>query len=368
MNSSRLDEVAIDQAELVQYLEAQAQPEVPKSFHRGYRQDAIETARKTKQAAALGTETILRMAGWIQEMKSCLNRKEFGAFVRDLLEWVGDEARKYLDIARVFEGFDLSRLQSLEPFTIFKLRSKRYSEIVAKLREQAIITPKLVQALIKELLPKPDRKRKTTSVRGDSVLQRHPNVSDGTFYFTLKEVNLSDKAGTWLEQKLETLTVGQVLDQAAQSEEQLRELAHSESEKELQALQAQKEQLEIQVKQQQAKIAELEAKLAQAQTVSEQETEVSELNDDSSQPREQLMERLTTWKEVAAFVKRDCNKLLKLARNGGHSSKEQVLVELLSAHLKKESPDVLEQLAWVPKKLLDKALLSLSQEKLNLCN
>jgi multidrug resistance efflux pump len=146
------------------------------------------------------------------------------------------------------------------------------------------------------------------------------------------------------------------------------ELAHTQSEKELQALQAQKEQLEIQVKQQQAQIAELEAKLAQAQTVSEQETEVIDLNDESSQPREQLIERLTTWQEVAAFVKRDCNKLLKLVKNGGRSSQEQVLVELLSAHLKKESPDALEQLAWVQKKLLDKALLSWSREKFNLSN
>ena len=78
------------------------------------------------------------------------------------------------------------------------------------------------------------------------------------------------------------------------------------------------------------------------------------------------MEQLTTWSEVAAFVKRDCSKLLKLAKNGGRSSQEQVLVELLSAHLKKESPDALEELGWVPKKLLDKALLSLSPSKFNL--
>ncbi len=350
MNFSLLDEVAIAEAELVQYLEEQAQgiapaqPEVLKSFRRGYREDAIEIATKTKQAAALGTETILRMAGWIQEMKSSLNRKEFGAFVSDLLEWVGGEARKYLEIARVFEGFELSRLQSLEPFTLLKLRSKRYSEVVAKLREQAIINPNLVQALIKQLVPKPNRNRKTTSVRSDSVLTRHPNGSDGTFYFTLKEVNLSDKVGTWLEQKLENLSFGQVLSQAAQSEDKLRELALDQSEKELQALEAQKERLEIQVKQQQARIAELEAKLAQAQTVSEQESEVPDFNDHSTRPHEQLMEQLTTWSEVAAFVKRDCSKLLKLAKNGGRSSQEQVLVELLSAHVKKESPDALEQL------------------------
>lgn len=79
---------------------------------------------------------------------------------------------------------------------------------MAKLREQAIITPNLVQALIKQLVAKQDRNRKITSARSDSVLTRHPNGSDGTFCFTLKEVNLSDNVGTWLEQKLENLSFG----------------------------------------------------------------------------------------------------------------------------------------------------------------
>lgn len=130
------------------------------------RTDATNTAQKTLRAGVLATENILQMAGWIQEMKSRLSRKEFGAFVKGLLQWVGESARKYLDIAKAFEGFDLSRLSQLEPFTLLKLRTKRYAPVVEKLREQPVITPNVVQDLIKEVLPKQPRKKATEPISG----------------------------------------------------------------------------------------------------------------------------------------------------------------------------------------------------------
>lgn len=135
-------------------------------FRIGYRDDAASTAEKTRTAGALATQTILQMAGWLQEMKSRLSRKEFGTFIKGLLQWVGDEAKKYLDIARAFQGFDLFRLQRLEPFTLLKLRSKRYAPVVARLRSQPVITPKLVQDLIDELLPKLTRKKPGEPISG----------------------------------------------------------------------------------------------------------------------------------------------------------------------------------------------------------
>lgn len=135
-------------------------------FREGYRLEATTTAQKTLTAGALATENILGMAGWIQDMKTRLDRKEFSAFVNELLQWVGAEARKYLDIARAFDGFDLSSLVSLEPFTIFKLRTKRYASVVAKLRDMPVITPKLVQELIGELLPKQSSKKSNSAISG----------------------------------------------------------------------------------------------------------------------------------------------------------------------------------------------------------
>ena len=51
-------------------------------------------------------------------------------------------------------------------------------------------------------------------------MKQRLNANDGTFYFSLN-ANLRDKQGSWLEQKLENCTVGQVLEQAAALEKQV---------------------------------------------------------------------------------------------------------------------------------------------------
>ena len=163
-------------------------------FRKGYSEDATITAQKILAAGALATEKILQMAGWIQGNKSRLKRKEFSAFVKQLLQWVGEEARKYLDIAKAFEGFDLSRLINLEPYTLLKLRSKRYAPVVEKLREQPVITSKLVQDLIGELLPKLSRKKPT-----EAISAWKPCRSGGGRYY---QVQLHDEAtGLSIEQQ-----------------------------------------------------------------------------------------------------------------------------------------------------------------------
>jgi len=73
-------------------------------FRIGYRQDAASTADKTLAGGALATQKLLQMAGLIQSMKMRLNRKEFGVFVKGLLQWGREEARKYLDIQRFSVG------------------------------------------------------------------------------------------------------------------------------------------------------------------------------------------------------------------------------------------------------------------------
>ena len=132
--------------------------------------------------------------------KSQLSRLEFGAFVKGLLQWVGDEARKYLDIARAFEGFDLSRLVSLEPFTILKLRSKRYAPVVAQLRSESVITHKRVQELIKELLPQPGQKPQQAPITG----WKQCGSGGGRYY----QVQLHDEqTGLMIEQQAKALGI-----------------------------------------------------------------------------------------------------------------------------------------------------------------
>ena len=169
-------------------------------FRKGYSSDATITAQKILAAGALATEKILQMAGWIQGNKSRLKRKEFSAFVKQLLQWVGEEARKYLDIAKAFEGFDLSRLINLEPYTLLKLRSKRYAPVVEKLREQPVITSKLVQDLIGELLPKLSRKKPT-----EAISAWKPCRSGGGRYY---QVQLHDEAtGLSIEQQCDSFSL-----------------------------------------------------------------------------------------------------------------------------------------------------------------
>ncbi len=168
-----MEEIAIT-SELAQDCEQQPDTTAPfkfddavlAGFRIGNRQDAVSIAEKTRTAGATATQAILQMATWIQERKMELSRKEFGVFVKGLLQWVGDEARKYLDLARAFDGFDLSRLQNLEPFTLLKLRSKKHAPIIERLRESALITPNLVQELIKGLLPKQTQKKPSEPISG----------------------------------------------------------------------------------------------------------------------------------------------------------------------------------------------------------
>lgn len=240
-------------------------------FRQGYREHASSTAEKTLSATASATGTILQIAGWIQEMRSRLNRKEFGTFVKELLQWVGDEARKYLDIARTFKDFDLSRLQKLEPFTLLKLRSKRYLPVVERLQEELDITPKRVQELISELIPKQSRRKRAEKEHNDrqeyadGVLERHADAEDGTFYYTLKEVKLSDHVGSWLEAKLESQTIGQILASvvlAPQSDRVLSQLEELHDVVEhARSLDAQNRKLEYELQKCDLRIAELEAKL-----------------------------------------------------------------------------------------------------------
>lgn len=244
--------------------------EVLAGFRRGYREHAVSTAERTLAAGVSATETILQMATWIQEMKSRLSRKEFGTFVKELLQWVGGEARKYLDIARAFEGFDLKRLVNLEPFTILKLRSKRYAPVVAKLREQPVITPQVVEDLIRELLPKQSRKKRPDAISGWKQSQ-----SGGTRYYNVilhdEETGLSVEQQAEAEGILPQRVIAEAVAArykhksspvqineyvAAQLEELSTVVEHARS------LDRENRKLMHQLQQQERRIAELEAQLA----------------------------------------------------------------------------------------------------------
>ena len=279
------DQTAIAIANVEHPLAAQ-QNNIPPAFRQGFAEHAASTAAEIKHISTSSCKKILEMAASIQDMKTRLNRKEFASFVRDLLEWLGSDARKYLNIARIFDGFELSRLSALEPFTLVKLCGKRYQPVVEALREEVSATSIRVQELIKELLPKQLKKKKQSEDYGDAVLERHANAQDGTFYFTLKNVNITDSVGLWLEKKLENQTLGQVLQQASEAEAsapvqpseytkaQMAEFRQSVGE--MRELAIAKQKLEMQVRDREQRIAELEAELARksSESISDADNEL----------------------------------------------------------------------------------------------
>jgi len=197
-------------------------PEILKKFRRGYGEDAAQVAAQLRGIAVTSAEGILRQAKLLLNMKERLNRKEWGVWLREVIGWFGNEATPYLQIAKVFRDFDPDVFRELEPFTILKLRTKRYAPLVARLREELAITSDLIQKFIQEVMPKQSRRKKAAPNYGEAVLKQRLNPEDGTFYFSLN-ANLSDKHGSWLEDKLENCTVGQVLEHAAALEKQVEE-------------------------------------------------------------------------------------------------------------------------------------------------
>ena len=182
-------------------------PETLKKFRRGYGEDAVQVAQQLREIAVTSAEGILRKAKLLLKMKEQLNRKEWGIWLKEVLGWFGNEATPYLQIAKVFKDFQPAIFRELEPFTILKLRTKRYEPVVTRLREELAITSQVVQNFIQEVIPKQSRRKKATPNYGNAVLKQHPSAEDGTSYFTLK-ANLSDKPGSWLESKLKSIQSG----------------------------------------------------------------------------------------------------------------------------------------------------------------
>ncbi len=217
------EEIARDPAESDQQT---IPPSILKKFRRGYGEHAAQVADEIKQLVVTSAEGILRKARLVFDMKLRLNRKEWGVWLREVLGWFGNEATQYLQIAKTFQDFEPAVFSTLEPFVILKLRTKRYAPVVVRLHEELAITSQLIQNFIKEVIPKQSRKKKTPANYGDAVMMQHPSAEDGTSYFTLN-ANLGEKAGSWLQQKLENYTVGQVLDHAAEWEQKVESGNHT---------------------------------------------------------------------------------------------------------------------------------------------
>lgn len=74
------------------------------------------------------------MGQHLWRMKRDLKSKEYGIFL-SILGWVTSEARKYINLAKTFDGFEVSQLIGVELNTLFKLCGKTYQGVVEQMRE-----------------------------------------------------------------------------------------------------------------------------------------------------------------------------------------------------------------------------------------
>ncbi len=209
-----------------QYVEDNVRAIAPltlKKFRRGYGEEAAEEAAQLRGIAVTSAEGVLRQAKLLSKLKERLNRKEWGIWLKEVLGWFGKEVAPYLQIAKIFGKFDPAVFRKVEPFTLLKLRTKRYAPLVERLQEEINITSELIQNLISEVIPTPSRRKKAAPKFDEPVLKQRLNPEDGTFYFTLYTTNLGDQPGEWLQEKLEDRTLGQVLEHAKSLEKQVEE-------------------------------------------------------------------------------------------------------------------------------------------------
>lgn len=119
------------------------------SIRTGLRDVASETARNIQQLSQATVEQALKIGQRLWRMQRNLKRKEYGVFL-NILGWTTTKARKFINLAKVFDRFEPSQLIRVELTTLLSLCSKRYQQVVATLREIPEISQELVEQLMKQ--------------------------------------------------------------------------------------------------------------------------------------------------------------------------------------------------------------------------
>lgn len=119
------------------------------SIRAGLRDVACENALSLKQLIKGVVEQVLQISQRLWRMNGELKRKEYRVFLQ-VLGWTTAKARKYINLAKTFDGFDLSQITGIELTTLLSLCSSRYQKVVAQLREMPVISQELVEQLMKQ--------------------------------------------------------------------------------------------------------------------------------------------------------------------------------------------------------------------------
>lgn len=156
LSAERVANASIDPTEHVEIGVKSIAPPVPsptqdalESIRMGLRDVANETARNIQQLSQATVEQAMDIGQRLWRMQRDLKRKEYSVFL-NILGWATTKARKFINLAKVFDGFEVSQLIRVELTTLLTLCSKRYQEVVSQLRETQEITQQLVEQLMKQ--------------------------------------------------------------------------------------------------------------------------------------------------------------------------------------------------------------------------
>lgn len=133
MNDNLINETAIAQNQLYQYVEQQS-TEV---------EDEIDVLNQglIAQALQLGQALLVKKDSLKRNFKKYLEEKGFTAA----------KANKYIRLSQTFKGFGLSCLRRISLDTLHALTSRKYQLVVEKLRDMTDITQVVVEQLMKEV-------------------------------------------------------------------------------------------------------------------------------------------------------------------------------------------------------------------------
>ena len=264
------------------------------------RAECLSPAFQFAQSALAFSQAIIEQAlslgRSLLQMKTDLNCDEYRIFLSQT-GWTVAKVNKYIKLAKAFGGFQISQIRGIELTTLFTLCGNGYRNLVARLREMTNITQELVERLMKESRPSQKPKEQTAPVTGWKQ-----NKSGGGRHYNI--LLHDEQTGIKIEdlaQKQKTLPQTVIIDAVAAWY-------------------------------------------------------------DLQMPQENSLENqigFWDWEEVAAVMKRDPNRLLNTVKNWTPEERAE-LASLLSIYLQ-ENPTALDvETNWVPKKLLEKALSTLS--------
>lgn len=328
-------------------------------IHAAHRDFATAAARQLNQNQVQKLQIELDLGRELVEAKERLTRRgEFSKFKRSLSMTLAD-ARKYIRLAITFGEWQIDRILAIASATnIYTLCAPKFANLVEKLNDLPVFTSDLIKQMVKEARP-PRKPKQQPELPVD--WQRDASGGGRHLKINLYDDDLAVKIKSKAEER--QITAQEAIADAFLKSELVEQALASRRE-------AVDEVREAQVKMQRQLIQKDEHIKKQDERIKELE---SKLSIQKAQPRVKFGTRISlddfdTWEEFAGFVSRDASfaglplrarDWLLATVKDWNASERQSVSKMLANFLEAE-PQGLDELNWIPDKLLSAAMQYLS--------